>query len=445
MTTPAAGPAGPANPLHDPLTELANRELFVDRLEMALLRSFRFPDRRFAVLSLSVAQLATIDAAHGYEVADEVLRGFAERLKAVVRNYDSLAHVTRDQFAILLESVRDVSDPARVATRLHDALREPVPTRAGEFMLSAHVGIVLNHSGADSAGRLMQLSGLARLRSASSSSAWELYDPAMQDQVRSRLQREMELRRALERSQFTLHYQPIIAMDTGRIVQAEALIRWKHPTRGVVNAGEFIALAEDTGLTVPMGWFSLQEASRQLSAWRSTLPTNGTFAVSVNLTAAHFKQAGMAEQLGSMLKGARLAAPGGINLEVTERLLIDDPRKAIDTLNQLRQLGVGIHLDDFGTGYSSLQYLHELPFDAIKIDRSFIARLSNGGRDAQIVATIRGLARQLGVPVVAEGVETEEHLTLVRALGCEFAQGYFFARPMPAEELGQLITRSPRW
>jgi EAL domain-containing protein (putative c-di-GMP-specific phosphodiesterase class I) len=311
-------------------------------------------------------------------------------------------------------------------------------------MLSAHVGIVLNHAGADSVGRLMQLSGLARLRAASTGSSYEIYDPAMQDQARDRLRREMELRRAVERAEFTLHYQPIVSLESGRIVQAEALIRWRHPERGLVAAGEFIGLAEETGIAIPIGWFTLQEATRQLANWRSTLPTNGSLAVSVNVTAAHFKQQNVVEQVSTVLRNAQLAGTG-INLEVTERLLIGNPTKAIATIAELRQLGVGIHLDDFGTGYSSLQYLHELSFDANKIDRSFIARLRNGGRDAQIVSTIRELARQLGVPVIAEGVETDEHLTLVRALGCEFAQGYLFARPMPPAELAQLIGKAPVW
>ncbi|TMG78679.1 MAG: EAL domain-containing protein, partial [Betaproteobacteria bacterium] len=205
------------------------------------------------------------------------------------------------------------------------------------------------------------------------------------------------------------------------------------------------ALAEETGLTVPMGWFALNNACRQLATWRQQLSGAGgdSLSMSINLTAAHFGLRDVIDQVGAILSGTGVSA--GMNFEVTERSLIADPAKAAAVLNRLRALGVGIHLDDFGTGYSSLQYLHELPFDAIKIDRSFIARMSKGGRDAQIAATIRELARRLGVPVIAEGVETEEQLALVRELGCEFAQGYFFSRPIPGSQMAALLAKSPTW
>ena len=436
--TPSRG-----NPLQDPQTELANRDLFVDRLEMALLRSFRHPDQRFAVLSVAVEQIATIEATTGFDAAQDVLREFARRLKTAVRNYDSIGRVTGDQFGVLLETIRDESDAARVAQRIHDSLRARITTRWGDFMVSAHIGAVLNHSGADSAGRLMQLAGLARLRARESGAAYEIYDMVMQEHARARLQKEMELRRAIQENQFELHYQPIVSMETGRIVQTEALLRWRHPQRGLVAAGDFIGLAEETGLAVPMGWFALGEACRQLGRWRSQRSMNGSLAMSINVTAAHFKLNKIEEQMTELFADAGVSQ--GVNLEVTERLLIHDPARTTAILAKLRQMGIGIHLDDFGTGYSSLQYLHDLPFDAIKIDRAFISRLGNGGRDARIVSTIRELARQLEVPVIAEGVETAEHLTAVRHLGCEFAQGYFFARPMAAEQTAQLLVTNPQW
>ncbi len=429
--------------LYDEQTDLAKRALFLDHLEMALLRAARFPDRRFALLSLSIEQFASIETTLGYDVAGDVLREFGRRLKTAVRNYDSIGHVAGDQFAILLESVRDESDPARVANRVHESLRSRIATRWGELTVSANIGIVLGPSGADSPGRAMQLAGLARTRANANASPYEIYDPVMQEHAKTRLQREMQLRRAVEDHQFDLHYQPIVSLSSGRIVQTEALVRWRHPERGIVAAADFIGLAEETGLAVPIGWFSLNTACRQLVQWRARLPTNGALAMSVNLTAAHFKQRDVGDTVSAILHDAGLAT--GINLEVTERLLIDDPARTSAVLAALRQIGIGIHLDDFGTGYSSLQYLHDLPFDAIKIDRGFIGRMGNGGRDAQIAATIRELARQLGVPVIAEGVETAEHLALVRDLGCEFAQGYFFARPMPADDVASLMAANPRW
>lgn len=432
-----------ANPLHDPVTELANRELFLDRVEMALLRTFRHPDRRFAVMSLSLVQFHDIETTFGYDAAREVLKEFAVRLRTAVRNYDSIARIAGDEFGILLESIRDDSDAARVANRVHEFLRSPIDTRWAPFMVSANVGIVLSHSGADSANRLLQLAGLARARVQGSSAPYEIYDPLMQEHAQNRLHKEMELRRAVELGEFELYYQPIVSMATGRIVQTEALVRWRHPRRGIVTAADFIGLAEDTGLAVPMGWFTLNRACGQLTAWRETLSTIGPLSMSINVTAAHFHQRDVAQRFGEILGKAGVTQ--GVTLEVTERLLIRDPANARSVLTTLRELGLAIHLDDFGTGYSSLQYLHELPFDAIKIDRGFIARMGNGGRDAQIVSTIRELARQLGVPVIAEGVETAEHLALVRDLGCEFAQGYFFCRPLPATETTALLMANPQW
>ena len=429
-------------PLHDPLTELAHRELFLDRVGMTLLRTARYQDRHFAVLSLRVEQFAHIETGFGYDTAREVLREFATRLKTVVRGYDSIARLAGDEFGILLESIRDDSDAARVANRMHEALRVPIRTGPEEFIVTANIGIVLSHSGVDSASRIVQLAGLARERARNSGAPYEIFDPSMQQRAQARLQKETELRRAVEGSQFDLHYQPIIALGSGKISGAEALLRWNHPSRGVVSAGEFIGLAEEAGLSVPLGTFAINHACAQLTSW-STTPALAQLDVSVNITAAQFRHRDAARQLTDQLGGA--IARSRIHLEVTERMLIGDPAFAKEVLEALRALGIRIHLDDFGTGYSSLQYLHELPLDAIKIDRSFIARLPKGGRDAQVVTTIRELARQIGVPVIAEGVETPEHLALIRDIGCEFAQGYYLSRPIPAGDLAALVARDPVW
>ena len=431
-----------ARPLHDPLTELAHRELFLDRVGMTLLRTARYQDRHFAVLSLRVEQFAHIETGFGYDTAREVIQEFATRLKTVVRGYDSIARLAGDEFGILLESIRDDSDAARVANRMHEALRVPIRTGSEEFIVTANIGVVLSHSGIDSAAQLVQVAGLARERARNSGAPYEIFDPSMQQRAQARLQQETELRRAVEALQFDLHYQPIIALDSGKISGAEALLRWNHPTRGVVSAGEFIGLAEESGLAVPLGTFALRRACEQLERWSGAAALAG-LDVSVNITAAQFRHRDAARQLTELLGSATSRAR--IHLEVTERMLIGDPGFAKEVLEALRALGIRIHLDDFGTGYSSLQYLHELPLDAIKIDRSFIARLPNGGRDAQVVATIRELARQIGVPVIAEGVETAEHLALIRGLGCEFAQGYFFSRPIPSADIAALVARDPVW
>jgi len=308
--------------------------------------------------------------------------------------------------------------------------------------VSASIGVVLNTNALDSPERLVQLAALACERAKGTGAAYEVFDPAMQQKAQSRLKRESGLRRAIEAGEFELYYQPIIAVGTGRVVQLEALVRWQHPTRGLVAASDFIGLAEETGLIVPMGWLAMTEACDQLRRWRALGGPYAGLAVSINISAAHLRHREIVEKM-------RVAVgdlpPGSVNLEITESLLIEDPKRAKAMLAELRAFGVGIYLDDFGTGYSSLQYLHELPLDVIKIDRRFIARLGRESRDAHVAATIRELARQLQIPVVAEGVETHEHLVHVRALECEFAQGYLFSYPLPVTEVSALLDRDPRW
>jgi diguanylate cyclase (GGDEF)-like protein len=429
-------------PLHDPITELGNRELFLDRVGQALVRFARAPDQHMAVMSLTVNQSADIANAFGYDAVNEVLRELANRLKVVVRNVDSAARLAGDEFGVLLEYLRDDSDAARVANRMHESLRTPIATSAGSFMVSSSIGIVLSELGIDSPARLIQLAGLARERARATGAPYEIFDPQMQKHAESRLNSEMELRRAMEGGEFELYYQPIIALDTGRIDKVEALARWHHPQRGLTAAADFIPLAEETGLIVPMNWTLLAQGCRQLQQWRSQTPTG--MAMSINLTAANLSHASMLDRIRAELTG-RALGQGTLNVEITEGVLIRDPKQAKRILGELRALGVGVHLDDFGTGYSSLNYLHELPLDAIKIDRRFIARLGGGQADGHVVATIRELARSMGVPVIAEGVETEEQLERVRQLGCEYAQGYYFSQPLPHAEMAALMRRNPVW
>lgn len=431
-------------PLHDPVTELANRELFLDRVGQALMRCARSRERHMAVLSVRVDQFAGIESGFGYDAAHEVLKECANRLKVAVRNVDSVARLSGDEFGILLESLRDDADAARVATRIHDALRKAIVTTWDEFIVSASIGVVLSTTGLDSPARLIQLAGLAQVRAKSTGAPYELFDPGMQKKAQSRLHQETELRRGVEGGEFELHYQPIVSLETGRVVELEALVRWRHPKRGLVTAGEFISLAEETGLIVPMGWLALTEACDQIRHWRAENGLEAPLSVSINMTAAHLRHRDLADKMRVAL-GEWGLTDHALNFEITESILIDDPERARTVLSELRALGVGVHLDDFGTGYSSLQYLHELPLDAIKIDRRFIARLGRDTREAQVAATIRELARQIGVPVIAEGVETPEHLAHVRALGCEYAQGYLFSYPLPPAEMSELLRSNPRW
>jgi diguanylate cyclase (GGDEF)-like protein len=430
------------HPLHDPVTELANRELFLDRVGQALIRDAG-AERYLAVMSLSADQVPNIESTFGYEAAQDVIRELAKRLKVVVRNVDSVARLAGDELGVLLELLRQDSDAARVANRIHESLRAPITTTSGDFMLSATIGVALATKG-DTAARLIQLARLARDRASTTGATYAIFDPDMQARAQLRLHREMELRRAVEDNEFDVHYQPIVALSSGRIAKIEALVRWRHPTRGLLPAADFIGLAEETGLVVPMDWWIVTRGCQQLHEWIEGATAKRDLGVSVNITAAHLKNRDLCEGIRGVLDKAGLPQHC-LNLEVTEGTLIGDVENAKAILNQLRALGVSIHLDDFGTGYSSLHVLHELPLDAIKIDRRFIAHVAHSERDTQLVSTIRELARQMGLPVIAEGVETKEQLEVVRALQCEYAQGYVFSRPVPAAEMAELLTLDPRW
>jgi diguanylate cyclase (GGDEF)-like protein len=425
-------------PLHDPVTELANRELFLDRVGQALMRAARQTERHMAVMSVTINQFHDIERSFGYETAQQMVKEVATRMRVAVRTVDSVARISSNEFGVLVESLRDDSDAARVAKRIHETLRAPIRTSWDQFIVSASVGVVMSSRGVDSPPRLLQLAGLARERSRDSASAYELFDPAMQLRARSRLNQETELRGELEAGDFELHYQPIVSLETKRLVELEALVRWRRGGQ-LIGAAEFIPLAEATGLVVPLGWTVLTQACEQLRAWRGTYANADGLSVSINFSAAHLAHQELVDRIRSALVEFGLPKRA-LNIELTESLFIDAER-ARKLLDEVRALGVGVHIDDFGTGYSSLQYLHELPLDAIKIDRRFIARVGGDSRESQVAGTIRELARQIGVPVIAEGVETEAQLDHVRSIGCEFAQGFLFSHPMPAADISALLER----
>jgi EAL domain-containing protein (putative c-di-GMP-specific phosphodiesterase class I) len=273
---------------------------------------------------------------------------------------------------------------------------------------------------------------------------YEMFDRAMQVRASARLRMETDLRRAVERGEFTLYYQPLVALETGRITELEALLRWRHPERGLVQPVDFVPLAEEIGLIVPIGSWVLGQACRQVAAWQRRYPQAEPLSSTVNLSVKQLAQPDFVAQVAETVRASGLD-PRCLKLEITESFAIDDPDRTRETLTALRRLGVRIYLDDFGTGYSSLSYLHQLPLDAIKIDRSFVMQMDRGAMHLQLVHTVRDLARNIGVAAIAEGVETAAQLDVLRGIGCESAQGYLFSRPLPPEEIELLLERDPRW
>ena len=435
--------------LKDTLTGLPNRALFLDRVDHAVIRARRHKDFRFAVLSLDLDRFKGLNDSLGMDVADKVLVTVARRLEACLRGEDMLARLSGDEFAILLESLADDSDGGRVAERILRTLAVPVHTEAGAVMATASIGVSLSSSGIEpgpeAAMQLVQRSAAALTRAKQGGRArYEMFDREMHARAVARLRMETDLRLAVERGEFELFYQPLITLETGRITELEALVRWRHPQRGLVPPLEFIPLAEETGLIVPIGTWVLSQACRQMREWQERFPRETPLAVSVNLSVRQFIQPNFVRHVAEVVKASGLD-PHCLKLEITESFAIDDPKGTRGMLQELRDLGVRIYLDDFGTGYSSLGYLHQLPLDAIKIDRSFVMQMNLGGTHLQLVRTVRSLAENIGVFAVAEGVETTEQLTTLRAMGCESAQGYLFSKPISAHEAGLLLETDPHW
>ena len=434
--------------MRDGLTSLPTRALFLDRLGHAVERAKRHPDFHFAVLSIDLDRFKAVNDSLGTEAGDTVLIEVARRLGTCVRGEDMVARASGDEFAVLLESISDDSDGGRVAERMMRALSTPVTTSQGEVYINASIGIVLSSSGLEEPPTLLQHAGIAMSRAKAAGRArYEMFDPAMQVRATSRLRMETDLRRAITRGEFELFYQPLVSLGSGRITELEALLRWRHPERGMIPPLDFIPLAEETGLIVPIGTWVLTEACRQMREWHRQFPVTDDvppLSLSVNVSVKQFAQPNFVAQVAEIIAKNELD-PRCLKLEITESFAIENPELTRRILEALRATGVGIYLDDFGTGYSSLAYLHQLPLDAIKIDRSFVMGMDAGATQLQLVQTVRSLARSIGVLAVAEGVETKEQLTVLRELGCESAQGYYFSRPISATDIGQLLTRDQRW
>jgi len=434
---------------HDALTALPNRILFLDRLAHAVERGRRHKEFRFAVLSLGLDRLKSVNDSLGVRVGDEVIVDHARRLEQCVRGEDMVARLSGDEFAILLESLADDADAGRVAERMLRSLSQPVDTRAGTVFSTASIGIVLSSSGLEAGDdanvRLLQQASVAMSRAkAAGRGRYEMFDRAMQARAMARLRMETDLRTAVERGEFELYYQPMVQLETGRVTELEALLRWRHPTRGIVPPLDFIPLAEETGLIVPIGSWVLADACRQVREWQQRFPREEPLTLSVNLSVKQFAQPDFVAHMVGIVRTSGLD-PCCLKLEITESIAIDDPERTRGMLDELRGLGVRMYLDDFGTGYSSLGQLHRLSLDAIKIDRSFVMRMTEGPMHWQLVHTVRNLARNIGVMVIAEGVETTEQLAELRELGCESAQGFLFSRPVPALEMERMLERDPRW
>jgi diguanylate cyclase (GGDEF)-like protein/PAS domain S-box-containing protein len=423
--------------LHDALTGLPNRALFMELLGQVLDRSVRHPDQIFAVLFLDIDRFKVINDSLGHLIGDELLISVSRRLETCMREGDVIARLGGDEFTILLNDLGDAMQASVVAKRVLDALHDPFSVKGREVFVTGSIGIALSASGYKQPEHIMRDADTAMYRAKALGKArFVLFDESMHARAVDRLRLESDLRRAIERSEFVLHYQPIVALKSGRWTAFEALLRWPHPERNMSPA-EFIPIVEEMGLIDTLGTWVIKEACRQVAAWRVLSP-NGVLGVTVNVSARQLSHADFVFIVRDAVWAAKLR-PGDLRIEITETTLMENPEAAEIVLRQLRALGVRVYLDDFGTGFSSLSYLHRFPVDTLKIDQSFIANLSSGKHQPAFIESIVALAKTLGTQVVAEGVETKAQMDALVRIGCAEAQGFFFAKPLTPETVQAFI------
>ena len=434
--------------LHDSLTGLANRSLLADRLTHSLARNNRDPGNRFALLYIDLDEFKVINDSLGHQVGDKLLIEVARRLSACARKVDTIAripgdHVARiggDEFVMLLEDLASPEDAVRVAERIHAALSEPFSLGVHDLVARGSIGITTSDAGYSRPEEVLRDADIALYQAKQAGKSCTcLFDPQMHQRAMTRWSTETELRRAIERDEFELHYQPIVD-GAGRLAALEALVRWRHPSRGLVMPDAFISVAEETGLIVPLGKLVLVNACLQLRRWQREIPSLAQMAVGVNISHRQFVSPAVVDDVASILEETGLA-PQSLRLEVTETAAMQNATQTIDTMARLRAMGVLIYMDDFGTGYSSLSQLQRMPLDALKIDREFVKEMNRDATSRSIVDSIITLAHTMSLRVIAEGVETAEQAERLVDSGCDYLQGYHFGRPMAADQVASFVER----
>ena len=430
---------------HDSLTGLENRTLFLSRLRHAMALAKRRRSYLFALMYLDLDRFKVVNDSLGHLAGDELLLGFARRLKTCVREADTVARLGGDEFTILLEDVRDAADAVRVAIRIEQEMKAPFHLGGQQVFTTTSIGIAMGGSDCERPEDLLRDADTALYHAKEEGRArHQIFDRAMHARAVQLLQLETELRQAVREKEFRVQYQPIISLADGRIRGFEALVRWNHPQRGLIAPAQFIPLAEETGLIVPMGEWVLRQACAQAGAWRVQFPGEPPLWVNVNLSARQFAQKDLIERIDQVLEESSLEG-SCLGLEITESALMQNEATTATTLRRLRARHIQLHIDDFGTGYSSLSCLRQLPIDSLKIDCSFVGGMESDNEKLEIASTILALAHNLGKPVVAEGIETPEQLSLLRGLSCEYGQGFLFSQALEAGAAADLVAARSQW
>ena len=425
--------------LHDPLTGLPNRALLLDRLEQAIKHCQRQPDLKFAVLFLDLNRFKVINDSLGHLVGDQLLIALAHRLKECLRASDTLARLGGDEFVILLEQIGDVEEAIKVVERIHERLKPPFIIDSNEVFASTSIGIALSSTRYNQPAQILRDADTAMYYAkARGESCHQVFNPSMHEIALQRLHLENDLRRAMQRQEFVIYYQPIICLQTKQLRGVEALVRWQNPEQGLIFPTEFIPMAEETGLIFTLDQWILQKSCEQLRLWHDQFPTCSALTMSVNLSGAQFSQPNLISQVDRVLADTGLEGRY-LKVEITENVLINNHENAASICKQLRERKIQVCLDDFGTGYSSLSYLPRFPLNVLKIDRSFVRDIGRKSSTSAIIRTIATLANELGLELIAEGIETAEQMSLLQSWGYHFGQGHWFSPSINSEGIATLF------
>ena len=429
---------------HDTLTGLPNKALFLDRVSQAFRRA-RSRETQFAVLFMDIDGFKNVNDGLGHSVGDKLLAQFAWRIKKLLGPDETVARLGGDEFTILLPLVQNAQHAMQFANRIQGDLTRPFTIGGHDLFVSASVGVINAPDGASDANDILRDAETAMYRAKAMGRARaEVFDPDMHRDASERIQMENDLKKAVEAGEFEPYYQPIISLATGRIVGFEALIRWNHPQQGLVSPGRFIPLAEETGLIVPMGSFMLETALDQVKQWQMRFPEHRALTISVNMSVVQMTRPAIGSEVLGAINKARIS-PETVKIEITESGLMNNVGRASELLHDLENMGVSLMIDDFGTGYSSLSHLHQFPFHYLKIDQSFVSSMGKKEENTDLVRSIIAMSHTLNKQVVAEGVETKEQKEQLTEFGCEFVQGYYFSRPVPASDAEALLAENPKW
>jgi diguanylate cyclase (GGDEF)-like protein len=434
--------------LHDALTGLPNRALLMERIEFAIQHAKRYPDYLYGLLFIDLDRFKAINDSLGHLMGDRLLITVANLLKECVRENDIVARLGGDEFVILLDGIQSLQDATRIGDRIQAKLSSPFNFDNQTVFTSASIGIVISSPEYQHSAHLLRDADIAMYRAKEKGKArYQVFDRVMYDETLKIVNLENNLRLALERQEFVLHYQPIISLADNELVGFEALIRWQHPEKGFISPVEFIPIAEDTGLILAIGEWLLHEACQQMCRWQEqfpSLPQINSLKMSVNVASQQLQEPEFIQKLDRVLEATGLDGRC-LRLEITESVLIEPGGTIQDTLQQIRNRNIKLSIDDFGTGYSSLSYLSRFPIDNLKIDRSFVSRMTSDTENYEIVRTIITLAKTLGMDAISEGVENTQQLDRLKTLGCEFGQGYLFAKPLNPRAVESMLTRNPRF